>query len=93
MRMLWTVEKDGALILRGSKHEPLVHIGRCDPRTSTFTRPGFVATVLEPGMPSCGPYKSRQACAEWAERIIAKLHHGATFSDIPQFRDFPSDSK
>lgn len=45
----------------------------------------WVATILEPGMPSAGPYSSAKAAGSWAEGWVKKnLFNDAKFSPWPE---------
>lgn len=62
MNLTWHIEKDGAITLRDENSAPRVHVGRGDD--------GWVVTVLEAGLPSCGPHDGPRSAFEWAEWYV-----------------------
>lgn len=81
MKLQWSVEPDGAITLRDEKRAPRVHVGH---RKDDW---GYIATILESGLPSAGPYKSIKTAAKWSQEWITKnLFPDATFGEVPEFR-------
>lgn len=80
MRFIWTLEPNDAVVLRCPKRAARVHVGRREDGT------GYVATILEPGMPSCGPFKERYKACLWAQDYVKrKLFPDAEFGDVPRY--------
>lgn len=77
MRLHWTVETDGSIILREPNQAARAIVKR---RSEDW---GFSATILEPGLPGAGPYKSRDTAAKFIHKIIHRFIPDATFGEIP----------
>ncbi len=84
MKLHWTAESDGSIILRPAPNCARAIVKRADEW-------GFVGVVLEPGLPTSGPYKSRTTAAEFCQRILKEQFIlDAEFGEIPKFKDSPA---
>jgi hypothetical protein len=80
MRLIWTVEKNASIVLRDPKQAARALVQRCSDAS------GFIAVILEPGMPNAGPYRLRIEAAEFAQAWIKReLFPDAEFGGIPIF--------
>ncbi len=85
MRLTWTLEADDSVVLR----KPDAHrsaVGVVKHRQDDW---GFVAILLEPGLPACGPYKSCDEAFDWLVGIVRLLKLPEWGVDDLEFTDPP----
>lgn len=79
-RFVWTIELRNAIALRCPKGAPRAHIG---PREDGN---GYIASILEPGLPSAGPFKERYQAALWAAEYVKRhLFPDAVIESPPRY--------
>lgn len=66
MKLTWRPDGPATLIAYDEKRAPRIHIGKQE------TGDGYVATILEKGMPSAGPYTNIPQAKAWAEKAFRK---------------------
>jgi hypothetical protein len=82
MKFHWTIEKCG-YALRDERGYTWSAI------TTPGPRKGFNGLVFDTGLPSSGPYKSRQEAADWVIKTLLRLKpqlEGSTFGEVPETR-------
>lgn len=68
MKLTWKPDGKTVLVALDEKGAPRIHIGKQEPAVGY----GYVATILERGMPSGGPYMNIPEAQAWAERAFRK---------------------